>query len=404
MPELGVGAAATRRSKRRPRRSTPCARWIRASSSACIDLRDEPWLSPSSKGYRQVGEAVAAKIVLEIVVPDEADAGGVACVRRRSSEARAPGYRFNYRLERGRSEVLAAGRQASGEADGRGDRRGRARGLSRRPKLGGGMLSTFTELNRKRPKAELFDYVTHTTCSIVHAADDRSVMETLETLPAIIASTRAMIGDTPYRIGPSAIAARSNPYGKGLARQSRNGRVCLTDHDPRQRGLFNAAWTLGYVAACAYGGVERSRWAPQPARLGSSIDRAADYPQPYFDSLDGPAVYPAFHVMAGLARGAGRHLVETQIVRAAQGRRARVAGGRAHRALARQSHRRTADDPHRELRGRATASERPRRLRVRTGGRLVDALDALRRPLEEAELNLDAYAVARVEARQRASA
>ena len=34
--------------------------------------------------------------------------------------------------------------------------------------------------NRKRPKAGLFDFITHTTCSIVHAADDRSVMETLE--------------------------------------------------------------------------------------------------------------------------------------------------------------------------------------------------------------------------------
>ena len=73
------------------------------------------------------------------------------------------------------------------------------------------MLSTFTELNRKRPKAELFDFITHTTCSIVHAADDRSVMETLQTLPAIIGSTRAIIGEKPYRIGPSAIAARANP-------------------------------------------------------------------------------------------------------------------------------------------------------------------------------------------------
>ena len=82
------------------------------------------------------------------------------------------------------------------------------------------MLSTFTELNRKRPKAALFDFITHTTCSIVHAADDRSVMETLETLPAIIGSAKAMIDEKPYRIGPSAIAARMNPYGKGVARQS----------------------------------------------------------------------------------------------------------------------------------------------------------------------------------------
>ena len=116
------------------------------------------------------------------------------------------------------------------------------------------MLSTFTELNRKRPKAALFDFITHTTCSIVHASDDRSVMETLETLPAIIASTRAMIGEKPYRIGPSAIAARMNPYGNAVLDNPSNRRVCLTNYDPRQRGLFNAAWTLGYIAACAYGG------------------------------------------------------------------------------------------------------------------------------------------------------
>ena len=176
------------------------------------------------------------------------------------------------------------------------------------------MLSTFTELNRKRPKAALFDFVTHTTCSIVHAADDRSVMETLETLPAIIGSTRAMIGEKPYRIGPSAIAARMNPYGKGVLDNPGNGRVCLTNHDPRQRGLFNAAWTLGYVAACAYGGVTSVAMGAAAGPLGFIHHRAADHPQPYFNSLDGHAVYPAFHVMAGLARGGGRHLVETQIV------------------------------------------------------------------------------------------
>ena len=137
-------------------------------------------------------------------------------------------------------------------------------------KLGGGMLSTFTELNRKRPKAALFDFITHTTCSIVHAADDRSVMETLETLPAIIGSTRAMIGETPYRIGPSAIAARMNPYGKGVLDNPANGRVCLTEPRssparPVQRGLdARLCRRLRLWRGC-----RRSRWAPQPVRLGS---------------------------------------------------------------------------------------------------------------------------------------
>ena len=53
-------------------------------------------------------------------------------------------------------------------------------------KLGGGMFSYFTELNRKRPPVELLDYVTHTNSPIVHAADDISVMETLEALPYVI--------------------------------------------------------------------------------------------------------------------------------------------------------------------------------------------------------------------------
>ena len=79
--------------------------------------------------------------------------------------------------------------------------------------LGGGMFSYFTELNRKRPPLELLDFVTHATNPIVHAADDDSVMETLEALPHITRSARAIIGDRRYRIGPSTIAMRQNPYG-----------------------------------------------------------------------------------------------------------------------------------------------------------------------------------------------
>ena len=59
-----------------------------------------------------------------------------------------------------------------------------------------------------------------------------------------------------YRIGPSQIGCRENPYGKSTAPNPDNARVCLSEIDPRQRGLFNAAWTLAYVAACARGGIE----------------------------------------------------------------------------------------------------------------------------------------------------
>ena len=131
--------------------------------------------------------------------------------------------------------------------------------------------------------------------------------------------------------------------------------------------------------------------------LGFIHHRAADHPQPCFDSLDGHAVYPAFHVMAGLANGGGRHLIETR------SSEPRKATGLAWREGAR------------VVLWIANFTAEPQTVRVGglEGARLqasvvdasafeqavasLDALDALRRPLEKAELNLDAYAVARVE-------
>ena len=105
------------------------------------------------------------------------------------------------------------------------------------------------ELNRKPVPKGVFDFITHTGCPIVHAPDDISVMETLETLPWIFFSARTMIGKVPYHIGPTSIPCRDNPYGAAVAPNPDNRRVCLSDIDPRQRGLFAAAWNLGYLSA-----------------------------------------------------------------------------------------------------------------------------------------------------------
>ena len=179
--------------------------------------------------------------------------------------------------------------------------------------LGGGMATYFTELNRKRLPAALLDYVTHTTCPNVHAPDDRSVMETLEALPYQIKSTRAFMGaQIPYRIGPSQLGCRENPYGKATAPNRDNGRVCLSRIDPRQRGLFNAAWIVGYVAALARGGIEAVALGAPTGPFGH-IYRRTDFAQPYFDTLTQEAVYPSFHVLAGLARLSGKPLCEVTL-------------------------------------------------------------------------------------------
>jgi hypothetical protein len=177
-------------------------------------------------------------------------------------------------------------------------------------RLGGGMFSFFTELNRKRPPAELLDFVLNTTCPIAHAADDRSVMETHDALPYQVATARSFIGATPYRIGPSSIGCRDNPYGKTFAPNPNNERICLAHSDPRQRGIFGAAWTLGYVASLVDTGVEAVCFGAPTGPLGI-IHRRGDAKLPYFGALERSAVYPVYHVLAGLTRAAGARVVAT---------------------------------------------------------------------------------------------
>jgi hypothetical protein len=160
-------------------------------------------------------------------------------------------------------------------------------------RLGGGMLSTFTELNRKRPPLSLIDYVTFCTTSNVHAGDDRSVMETLESLPFVTASVRAIVGDKPFVVGPSSIGMRDNPYGAAPLENPDEARMAMAGRDPRQREEFNAAWTLGYVARMAAGGA---------CRIAMSA------PVGDFGILDADGPYPVFRVIAGLARLRGATL------------------------------------------------------------------------------------------------
>lgn len=123
-------------------------------------------------------------------------------------------------------------------------------------RLGGGMMSYFTELNRKRVPGDRVDYVSHCTNPIVHAADDLSVMQTFEALRYVVGSVRALYGEKPYRIGPSTIAMRQNPYGSATKENPAGRRIPMANVDPRHNGQFGAAWTLAYAATVAATGLE----------------------------------------------------------------------------------------------------------------------------------------------------
>jgi hypothetical protein len=160
-------------------------------------------------------------------------------------------------------------------------------------RIGGGMLSYFTELNRKRPPLELVDWVTHATCPIVHAADDISVMQTLEAIPHITRTCRALIGAQPYAIGPVSIGMRQNPYGSRVMPNPDCERIAMAASDPRQQALFGAAWLAGYAAALS------------GARLETLTLGALTGARGLADITQGVSRYPVFHVAKALARMAG---------------------------------------------------------------------------------------------------
>ncbi|HVZ13557.1 MAG TPA: hypothetical protein VG894_03765 [Bauldia sp.] len=174
-----------------------------------------------------------------------------------------------------------------------------ARELFPSHRIGAGATVAFPELNRNRPPIGA-DFVTHATQGIVHAADDVSVMETLEALPDVIRTTRAIVGDVDYRLGPATIGLPPSASAVGTNAAARGRRVTLAEHDPRQRGLFAAAFAIGYAALAARHGIESVTLA---SPLGGSG---------LFDAETGSAL-PIAAAFAGLTGLSGNPLLEATV-------------------------------------------------------------------------------------------
>lgn len=159
--------------------------------------------------------------------------------------------------------------------------------------IGGGMLTNFTEFNRCPPVRAAIDYATFGTTAIVHAADDASVLETLEALAHVLASARVLAGDRPLRLGLVTIGMRSNPYGSGVAANPHLHRIPMARIDPRHGGSFAAAWAVAAVAAAARGGVASLAPAMVAGPLGLGAEGAPS---------------PLHHAVAALAALGGRNV------------------------------------------------------------------------------------------------
>ncbi len=179
-------------------------------------------------------------------------------------------------------------------------------------RIGGGVLTNFTEFNRCPPNPEVCDYVTHSTTAIVHAADDKSVFETLEAQPFVHRSAQLSAPDCDYRLGLASIAMRTNPYGAIPLENPMQKRLEMARADPRQRGLFAAAWMVGLVASTE-GGTVRSLSLSMPVGPLGLIYRPAEWPQPLYDKGTDRRLFPSYHVFKALCEFAGERRLSLEL-------------------------------------------------------------------------------------------
>lgn len=169
-------------------------------------------------------------------------------------------------------------------------------------RIGGGLFTNFTELNRRRQRSDAIDFIGHGNCPIVHAADDLSVMETLDALPAMALTVRAVWPGLGWRIGPLALAAARNPYGNATVSNPLGRRLPLADRDPRHHAQFGAAWCAAQAAVLAPLGVEVLGLLDSHGPSGPMCaDRLA--------RERAGSLVPAWWVLCELARWRGRPLV-----------------------------------------------------------------------------------------------
>lgn len=235
--EAGVGAAVPQPN---------LMQWLIARMDAArLDL---PALAAAARFASDCGASLGIEIICDILYPQaEAEAA-----LRRIAEAGAspsallmsPRREFKSRP----SATLPPGQHGAG------DMVDALRRAGYGGKVGSGTPSNFTEFNRN-PLGGDGDFAFFSIAANVHAADDISVMETLEVYPELVASACALRPGMDIWLGCCAIGTRHNPYGAEVQPNPGRGRVAASRFDPRHGAQFGASYAVGIVAQATAAGV-----------------------------------------------------------------------------------------------------------------------------------------------------
>jgi hypothetical protein len=176
--------------------------------------------------------------------------------------------------------------------------------------IGSGTNAYFAELNRERPPVAELDLVSYSLNPQVHAFDNASLVEALETQAVTVASARQFTGTIPLAISPITLKPRFNPNAIGAVVVPSPVEL-PSQVDVRQMSLFGACWTIGSLSYVAASGVysvtyyETTGWrGVMEIEVGSPLQDA-------FRSLPG-SVFPLYHVLADVGEFSGGQFVPTR--------------------------------------------------------------------------------------------
>jgi hypothetical protein len=174
-------------------------------------------------------------------------------------------------------------------------------------RIGGGTNAYFAQLNRQRPPIDVLDLVCYSINPQVHAFDNASLAETLETQALIVQSARRFAGDKPLAVTPVTLKPRFNPSATGPEPAPAPGSL-PAQVDVRQMSLFGAGWTAGSLKYLSEGGVYSATYYETNGWRGV-METESGSPLPgVFRSLPGSA-FPLYHVLADVGDMAGGKVV-----------------------------------------------------------------------------------------------
>ena len=164
--------------------------------------------------------------------------------------------------------------------------------------IGAGTNLYFTELNRDRPEPDAADILNFSINPQVHASDDETIVQNLQTQQVIATNARAICGSARISVGPITLRPRFNPNATAPELDVSNTPL-PSSVDARQSSGLGAAWTTISIKYLAESGTIDSITYYELTGWRGLLEREKPMQAADFRSTAGES-FPLMSVFAGL--------------------------------------------------------------------------------------------------------